>query len=85
MYLSIASLIWIDLSRITLQWANIKKAQGSGGQFHTNHCILSNRASSWFFCLQEYGKGLRNEPFIIYYPLIELQKVISLTTKFLSK
>ena len=49
----------IDLSRITLQWANIKKwGQRSGGQFHTNHCILSTRASSWRVCLQECEKGL---------------------------
>ena len=49
----------IDLSRITLQWANIKKwGRGSGGQFHTNHYILSTRASSWCLCLQECGKGL---------------------------
>ena len=46
------------LSRIPLQWANIKKwGRGSGGQFHTNHCILSTRASSWCLCLQECGKG----------------------------
>ena len=49
----------LDLSRITLQWAKIKKwGQGSGGQFHTNHCILSTRTSSWCLCLQECGKGL---------------------------
>ena len=49
----------IDLSRVTLQWENIKKwGQGSGGHFHTNHCILSTWASSWCVCLQECGKGL---------------------------
>ena len=49
----------LDLSRITLLWANIKKwGQGSVGQFHTNHCILSTRASSCCLCLQEYRKGL---------------------------
>ena len=44
----------------TLHWANIKNwGRGSGqGQFHTNHCILSTRASSWCLCLQECGKGL---------------------------
>ena len=53
----------IDLSRITLQWANTKKwGRGSGGQFHTNHCILSTRASSWCFCSQECGKGLFKFP-----------------------
>ena len=50
---------FIDLSRITLQWANTKKwGRGFGGQFHTNHCILSTWASSWCLCLQECGKGL---------------------------
>ena len=50
---------FIDLSRITLQWANTKKwGRGLGGQFHTNHCILSTWASSWCPCLQECGKGL---------------------------
>ena len=49
----------IDLSRITLQWTNTKKwGRGSGGQFHTNHCILSTRASSWCLCSLECGKGL---------------------------
>ena len=50
----------IDLSAcIPLQWANIKKwGRGSGGQFHTNHCILSTRASTWCLCLQGFGKGL---------------------------
>ena len=44
----------LDLSRITLLWANIKKwGQGSDGHFHTNHCILSTRASSCYLCLQE--------------------------------
>ena len=62
--IKISFLFWtemqsIDLSRITLQWANIKKwGRGSGGQFHTNHYILSTRASSWCLCLQECGKGL---------------------------
>ena len=32
--------------------------RGSGGQFHTNHCIMSIRASSWCLCLQECEKGL---------------------------
>ena len=49
----------IDLSRIPLQWANIKKwGRGLGAQFHTNHCILSIRASTWCLCLQECKKGL---------------------------
>ena len=49
----------IDLFCITLQWANMKKwGRGLGGQFHTNHCILSTWASSWCPCLQECGKGL---------------------------
>ena len=49
----------IDLSLILLQWANIKKwGRGLGAQFHTNHCILSIRASTWCLCLQECGKGL---------------------------
>ena len=49
----------LDLSRITLLWANIKKwGQGSDGHFHTNHCILSTRASSCYLCLQECRKGL---------------------------
>ena len=49
----------INLSRITVPWANIKKwVWGSGRQFHTNHCILPTRASSWCLCLQECGKGL---------------------------
>ena len=44
---------WIDLSRIPLQWASMNKwGRGSGGQFHTNHCILSNQASTWCLCLQ---------------------------------
>ena len=48
-----------DLSRITLQWANIKKwGRDSGGQFHTNHCILSTRTSSCCLCLQECEKDL---------------------------
>ena len=35
----------VDLSRILLRWANIKKwGRDSGGQFHTNHCnIISCR------------------------------------------
>jgi len=50
---------WRHLSHITLQWANIKKqGQGSDGHFHTNHCILSTRASSWCLFLQECRKGL---------------------------
>ena len=57
-----STLAWdnkIDLSRITLQWTNTKKwGRGSGGQFHTNHCILSTRASSWCLCSLECGKGL---------------------------
>ena len=49
----------IDLSRIVLQWANTKKwGRGSRGQFHTNHCMLSIRASNWCLCLRECGKGL---------------------------
>ena len=49
----------INLSRITVPWANIKKwVWGSGRQFHTNHCILPTRASSWCLCLQECRKGL---------------------------
>ena len=48
----------IDLSRITLQWPIKKWGHGLGGQFHTNHCIVSTRASSWCLCLQECGKGL---------------------------
>ena len=49
----------IDLSRITLQWANVKKwGWGSGGQFHINHCILSTQTSSWCICWKECGKGL---------------------------
>ena len=41
-----------DLSSIPFQWANTKKWDrgSSGGQFHTNHCILSTQASS--LCLR---------------------------------
>ena len=35
-----------------------KWGRGSGGRFHTNHCILSPQVSTWCFCLQECGKGL---------------------------
>ena len=50
---------FIDLSRITPQWANTKKwGRGLSGKFHTNLCILSTWASSWCLCLQECGKGL---------------------------
>ena len=43
----------------SLQCANIKKwGRGSGGQFHTNHCVLSTRPSTWCLSLQECGKGL---------------------------
>ena len=49
----------IHLSRILLQWANTKKwGRGSGGQFHTNHCILSTRGSSWCLCSHKCGNGL---------------------------
>ena len=49
----------INLSRITVPWANIKKwVWGSGRQFHTNHCILPTGALSWCLHLQEYEKGL---------------------------
>ena len=49
----------IHLSRITLRWANTKKwGRGSGGQFHTTHCILSTSASSWCLCSHECGNGL---------------------------
>ena len=49
----------IDHSHTSLQWAYIRKwGRGLGGQFHTNHFILSTRASSWRLCLQECGKGL---------------------------
>ena len=52
----------IDLSGITVQWTNIKKwGRGSGGKFHTNHCILFTRASSWCLCLKKCGKGLKKE------------------------
>ena len=48
---------WRDLSHITLQWANIKKqGQGSDGHFHTNHCIVSIRASSWCLFYSNAGK-----------------------------
>ena len=49
---------WIDLSHITLQWANIKKrGQGSDGHFHTNHCILSTGALSCCLFYTSAGKA----------------------------
>ena len=58
----------IDLSAcIPLQWANIKKwGRGSGGQFHTNHYILSTRASTWYLrlqgCMREISIAGENVP-----------------------
>ena len=41
------------------------KARADNLIFHTNHYILSTRASSWCLCLQECGKGLILISFII--------------------
>ena len=48
---------------ITLKWANVRTwERGSDGHFHTNHCSLSTRVSSWCLCLQDCGKGLLRRP-----------------------
>ena len=60
----------IDLCRITLQWANIKKwGRGSGGQFHTNHYILSTwvfrRVSSAAKCPSMLGVATRENSLLV--------------------